>query len=340
MTTAPSAPLAHTIALAGGDARPRISVVIPTRDRPDYVRNALATLRDSRFADFEAWVMDQSAGDATKDAVEAFHDPRLRYVRMPRPGGCPARNYGAALARAGIVAFLDDDTSVPPDWLAKIVAHFDADPALEFLFGGLRAPEGVDYTQGSVPQCLPGEDWHPRDGVRRLMQHCSGGDMAARKSFLRTVGGFDELLGPANPGVRANDVSIAYKAYRSGLRILAAPDVEVIHTHGYRPYAELAGMLASSTYGSGVFWGRQLRRRDWQAAWHLVAAECQLLWRPLSLVLRAQRPRGLLPAWRHLRGFADGLRLAPEIGHVTGNVILRMEATGELDPGPVPAPAS
>ena len=37
------------------------------------------------------------------------------------------------------------------------------------------------------------------------------------------------------------------------------------------------------------------------------------------------------PAWRHLKGFLDGLRLAADVGQVTGAVFRRMEATGQLD---------
>lgn len=281
--------------------------------------------------------MDQSAGEETRLVVETFADSRVNYRRMGRAGGCPARNLGAALATAGIVAFLDDDCAPRADWLANIARHFREQPKLQFIFGNLRAP-AHDDAHGAIPECLAGDHVRAGDGVRKLMLHCSGGNMAARKSFLREHGAFDELLGPARPSVRANDISIAYKAHGAG-NWAALAEVEVLHLHGYRPHAELASMFASSMFGSGVFWGRQLRRRDFAALRHFAAAELSLVGRPLRLALHGQRPRGFRPAVTHLRGFIEGLRLAPAVGHLSGQVFRAMEASGQLDPGSPAAPA-
>ncbi|MFN8507768.1 MAG: glycosyltransferase family 2 protein [Dehalococcoidia bacterium] len=312
---------------------PAIAVVIPTRNRAEFLRDALAALRRQTLADFEVFVMDQSDSEASRDLTAAFGDERFHYRRMPRPGGCPARNYGAALASAELVAFLDDDSEPAPDWLTSIVGHFERDAELGFVFGNLRAPS-FDPALGEIPECLAGDLVRRGDGVRTLMRHCSGGCMAARKTLLRRIGGFDELLGPANPGVRANDVSMAYKVHRSGAKWLAAADVEVIHTHGFRPHAGMDAIHASSMHGSGVFWGRRLRQGDWRAVGHFAIAEAGLLRRPLGHIARGQKPRGVKPAWRHLKGFLDGLRLAADVGQVTGAVFRRMEATGQLDPVP------
>ncbi|HMS57272.1 MAG TPA: glycosyltransferase family A protein [Tepidiformaceae bacterium] len=318
--------------------QPAISVVIPTRDRPAFVRDALAALQAQTLTAFEVLVMDQSGDEATRELTEAFGDARFRYRRMPRPGGCPARNYGAALATAPLVAFLDDDSEPRANWLANIVGHFETDPALAFVFGNLRAP-AFDPALGEIPECLAGDLVRPGDSVRALMRHCSGGCMAARKGLLRRIGGFDELLGPANPAVRANDVSIAYKVYRSGAKWLAADDVEVMHTHGFRPHTGMDVIHASSMHGSGVFWGRRVRQGDWRAALHFAVAEAGLLRRPLGHLIRGGKPRGVKPAWRHLKGFLDGLRLPAEVGHITGAVLRRMEATALLDP-PAAAPGT
>lgn len=311
-------------------ATPLVTVVIPTRNRPAFLRDCLAALQRSTLAGFEVHVMDQSDGDETRAVVEASHDPRLVYRRMPRSGACPARNLGAATARAEIVAFLDDDCEPTSTWLEHAVRHFDADLRLQFIFGNLR-PVPCDPAAGEVPECLPGERLGPRPGVRAVMRHCSGGNMIVRKGLLRRIGGFDEMLGPANPWVRCNDVSIAYKVVRSGLPWLAANDTDVMHAHGFRPHAALVQVHESAMFGAGVHWGRALRRRQWSAGWHFAAAEAEILARPLAQLVRRQRPRGLRSALMHARGAVAGLRLPASVGLVDGAEFRRIERTGELD---------
>jgi glycosyltransferase involved in cell wall biosynthesis len=187
--------------------------LIPTRDRPAFVRDALAALQNQTLTAFEVLVMDQSGDEATRELTEAFGDARFRYRRMPRPGGCPARNYGAALATAPLVAFLDDDSEPRANWLANIVGHFETDPALAFVFGNLRAP-AFDPALGEIPECLAGDLVRPGDSVRALMRPAPGvhggaeGAAAKDRRVRRTAG----------PRTRrcARRRSIAYKVYRGG----------------------------------------------------------------------------------------------------------------------------
>lgn len=311
-----------------GDA-PRLTVVIPTRNRPAFVRDCLVALAASTERHVEVRVMDQSDGDETRDVVDGMADGRFVYQRMPRLGACPARNLGAAQARAGVVAFLDDDCAPPPDWAATILHHFEGDSGLQFLFGDMVAP--AEYPAGGeVPECRPSR--LPGDaGVRDVMRACTGGNMAARKALLRQVGGFDEMLGPSQPWVRCNDVSLAYKVVRSGARWAAPDDTAVVHLHGFRTHAAMADVQESAMFGAGVHWGRALRRRDFAALGHFAAAEWGLLRRPAGSLLRLRRPDGVRPALMHLRGFVAGLRLRAGVGLVDGAEFRRIEATGELD---------
>lgn len=66
-------------------ARPRFSVLIPTRDRPAYVRNALESVLEQSFTDFEVIVCDNYKNRSCQAEVEAFGDARVRYVKPPQP---------------------------------------------------------------------------------------------------------------------------------------------------------------------------------------------------------------------------------------------------------------
>lgn len=94
---------------------PLVSVIVPTRDRPALLAEALASLAAQTLADFECIVVDD--GGAHGVALPA--DARFRLVRRDWSGGAAAaRNTGIAEARGRYVAFLDDDDCYLPERLA------------------------------------------------------------------------------------------------------------------------------------------------------------------------------------------------------------------------------
>ncbi|HEX5478702.1 MAG TPA: glycosyltransferase family A protein [Dehalococcoidia bacterium] len=311
----------------GGEAAPRVSVVIPTRNRADYLREALCGIAAGELQNFEVLVMDQTDGDATECVVAGF-DSRFHYRRMPRNGACPARNLGAALARAEIVAFTDDDVVPKCDWLSRIVSSFDADPSLEFVFGQLKAPP-YDGRQGWFPETLLPPNIHEPGQRRKIACLGSGANMSARKSFLRRAGGFDEVLGPTDMYTINSDAALAYKAYRSA-HWIASAQVEVVHTNGFRPFPELRALFDSYSYELGANYARFVRRGDWRAARLFVLEQWEIIAGAVVAVVRLRRPRRLRSIPHYIRGFTAGLRLDPKIGHVDGDAFQRMERERSL----------
>jgi glycosyltransferase involved in cell wall biosynthesis len=112
-----------------------VSIVIPTFQRPDALRDALRSCLAQR-ADprrpFEIVVVDNSADGSAAPVVagvEAGAIP-VRYVHEPRPGISRARNAGLANARGRFLAWIDDDERASPDWLAHLTRAqrtYDAD---------------------------------------------------------------------------------------------------------------------------------------------------------------------------------------------------------------------
>jgi glycosyltransferase involved in cell wall biosynthesis len=308
----------------------RISVIVPTRNRPQFVQDALECVLSGLYQSFDVWIMDQTDGATTEDVVRHFKDERLHYVRMPRNGACPARNLGAALAQSELVAFLDDDCCPRQDWLQRIVAGFDASPDLQFIFGALRAPD-VDRKQGWYPEFLPDASLEDPRRRRRITTLGAGANMAARKSFLRRIGGFDELLGPSDVTVNSSDTSMCYKVFRSGEKWIADAEIEVIHKNGFRPHAELGRLFAVYAREMGIDYGRFVRRGDTRAAWLFALEQCDLILSATRNVVLLRRPQGLRDAFGRARGFIEGLRLNGRIGYVDGAEFRRMEATRTLD---------
>ncbi len=109
---------------------PAVSVVIPTRNRALLLRGAVASVMQQSERNFELIVVDDASTDATPEylAALAAADPRVRFIRNEAPQGGPhARNLGIASARAGWVAFLDDDDEWLPAKLSRQLQMLAAD---------------------------------------------------------------------------------------------------------------------------------------------------------------------------------------------------------------------
>ncbi|WP_412102903.1 glycosyltransferase family 2 protein [Plantactinospora sp. KLBMP9567] len=98
---------------------PDVSVVIPTRGRPDLVTRAVRSVLAQTVTDLEVVVVVDGPDDATRDALAGLGDDRLRVIVLPESGGAPnARNVGVGAARARWTALLDDDDEWLPTKLA------------------------------------------------------------------------------------------------------------------------------------------------------------------------------------------------------------------------------
>ena len=82
----------------------KISVIIPTRNRPEYLAEAVASVLSQRDCAFEVIIVND--GDPL---MSSFVDARVRVVQNPKQGAVNARNFGLAHTTGEIIAFLDDD---------------------------------------------------------------------------------------------------------------------------------------------------------------------------------------------------------------------------------------
>ena len=104
------------------EARPAVSVVVPTRNRADLLPRALRSVLDQTFPDFELVVVDDGSTDATASVRASLTDPRLVWLEGPHAGVSSARNLGVRHARADWIAFLDDDNVWLPPYLERQMA--------------------------------------------------------------------------------------------------------------------------------------------------------------------------------------------------------------------------
>lgn len=93
-----------------------VTVVIPTYNRANLLRRAVDSVVAQTFRDLELIIVDDGSSDGTGEAVQAFRDPRVVFLRHSTNRGAPAaRNTGIRHARGRYVAFLDADD----EWLPR-----------------------------------------------------------------------------------------------------------------------------------------------------------------------------------------------------------------------------
>jgi glycosyltransferase involved in cell wall biosynthesis len=277
----------------------KISVVICTRDREDLIGQALESVAQCEYPDFDVHVMDQSTSDGTANVVRAVADRmrdrcRIVYHHLDKAGLSRAYNAGFSVSDGPIVACTDDDVVVPSDWLRCIARAFDADAQLGLLYGQVLVPESLRDAGPDV--IVPSLTWTTRERLclrdRNFKVWGMGADMAIRRRMLDSVTGFDEVMGGGAPLRSSQDFDFALRAYRAGFAVLLDPDVAVDH-YGAHTRDQWPGTEKAYGIGDGAFYAKHIRCRDLLAARLLVMHAARLVAKAGYSTVRNRRPVGL-----------------------------------------------
>jgi glycosyltransferase involved in cell wall biosynthesis len=118
-------------------AEPLVSIVIPTRDRAAVLPRAIASVVAQSYPNWELLVCEDGGSDEIAAVVGSFGDPRVRHVPGRPEGVGAARNRGLDAAAGELIAYLDDDNRMHPDWVRSVVWAFEQRPAERSLYGAI-----------------------------------------------------------------------------------------------------------------------------------------------------------------------------------------------------------
>ena len=173
---------------------PRVSVVIPTFDRPRMLPRCVESAR-AAGRDVEVIVVDDASTDETAAVCRRLEG--VRCVRLEHNQGVAgARNTGLLASTAEYVAFLDDDDLRLPGSLDLQLALLEAEPEAAFVGGGvLLADQDLEPTgERAAPHASSGDIFWQ---VLGLGVHLIPSSVVVRKSCLLEVGLFDRSI----PGI-------------------------------------------------------------------------------------------------------------------------------------------
>jgi len=315
-----------------------VSIVIATYDRPFDLRNCLRCLAAQASArTIETIVVDNNpASGLTPPVVAEFSGVRL--VNEPRRGLAYARNKGFSSSNGDILIATDDDVTMPPEWLEKLLAPFNRadvmvvtgnvfplklETAAQRLFetyGGLG--------RGSVPFEV-GRHWFDSFRLRAVPTWRLGAtaNAAFRAGIFNhsQIGLMDEALGPGTPSGVGEDTYLFYKVLKAGYTVVYEPAAYVWHNHR-RDLSALRRQLYNYSKGHVAYHlTTLLRDRDVRA---LLTLAVRLPGGHVSRILARLFRRSAYPLWLVVLEIA---------GHLAGPWALwqsrrRVKRKGHSDP--------
>jgi len=136
--------------------------LIPTKDRPELLKQALLSVQSQDFKDWEIVVSDNGTGPATGEYVASLKDPRILYFKTPRSLSVTDNwNQALAMSLGDYVVMLGDDDALCPGYFSRMRSliekfqhpDFLYTKAYQFIYPGVMAafPEGYLQECGAAP---------------------------------------------------------------------------------------------------------------------------------------------------------------------------------------------
>ncbi|QLE57177.1 glycosyltransferase family 2 protein [Nostoc sp. TCL26-01] len=216
----------------------QISAIICTHNRDTYLGAAIDSLLAQDFSgEFEVVVVDNGSSDRTREVVaERESHPRLKYIFEPTIGLSVARNTGAKVASAAILAYLDDDAVASHQWLQVLYAAYQENEQLAIAGGKVTLlwPPDIQPPRWLSPG-LAGNlgAYDLGDSIIYIKQPGltpRGLNYSIRRTFLEEIGGFDPHLGRVGKNLLSNEeLQMTEFALKCGWQVAYLPEALVAH---------------------------------------------------------------------------------------------------------------
>lgn len=231
----------HRVVVPPPEPAPRVSVVVPTRDRVELLRLCVEGLRDGTdYPDWELIVVDNGSEQAQTlrylDTLRA--DARIRILRDDGPFNYSRLNNRAVAEGTGALVLLlnNDIEPIGRDWLAEMVGQLSR-PGVGVVGAKLYFPDdtvqhagvvtGIGGVAGHFDKRLPREadGYFSRPNLIHNASAVTGACLLTSRAIWEAVGGLDEAELP----VAFNDVDFCLKVRALGHRVVVTPHAELYH---------------------------------------------------------------------------------------------------------------
>lgn len=177
----------NDILVAQEKPKPKISAMMLTHNRKNWLRGAIKGILNQTYKDFELIIIDNASTDGTKEMVEEFDDERITYIRNKKNLYPSAVNQMINLANGEYIAICDDDDISLPERFEKSVEFLEKNLDVAMIGGAVIYidKEGNEINRKKYPKELTFWDIYRSDGM------INSSTVMMRKSILEEVGGYD-----------------------------------------------------------------------------------------------------------------------------------------------------
>lgn len=213
-----------------------VTVVIPTRNRPDLLRLTLTSVLRQHDVPLQVIVVDDASTEDVTGVVSSFADPRVRIARQDiRKGVSAARNRGAKEATTDWVAFCDDDDVWSPEKLSRQLGAA-CSAGRDWAYAGCVLVDAQLEIHGGTPPVAP-------EAMSAALRSHNAVPAGASNVLVRTrvfdhVGGFDEQL------THVPDWDLWLRLAREGVAACAEAPLVGYRMHAANASLRTAEMLA------------------------------------------------------------------------------------------------
>lgn len=178
--------------------QPRVSVVIPTYNRSDFLCEAVDSVLAQTFRDFEILIVDDGSTDGTRGVVDEKYgkDSRVHYIYRENSGGPAApRNTGIAKARGDFIALLDHDDLWLPKKLDFQIQALDEHPEASLCFS-----DALVRGKDSETSYFKMMKFEGPPTLKRMLEsdYIPSASAVVKKTCFERLGGFDETIKAAD----------------------------------------------------------------------------------------------------------------------------------------------
>jgi glycosyltransferase involved in cell wall biosynthesis len=198
---------------------PRISIIIPTRNRARYLKHGLDSILESDYPNLEIIIIDGASSDDTVQLLKSYGHKITKWVSEPDGGEYFAVNKGLNFATGEIIKFMSDDDVLLPSALGIAGRYFFEHPDVDVVFGQQKWYITTPSKNVLVYDKLITDDRSitPRNWIRRSMDVPSHIASFVRKRVIEKVGGMSDVYWPG-------DVEFWARVAKHGAKMALLPD--------------------------------------------------------------------------------------------------------------------
>ncbi|MEK3716553.1 MULTISPECIES: glycosyltransferase family 2 protein [unclassified Paenibacillus] len=241
----------------------KTSIIILTLNQLQLTVQCLESIKRGTPEEHEIIIVDNASSDGTVNFLK-HHYPEMKLIENKKNlGFAKGCNQGVQAAQGESILFLNNDTVVPPGWLAPMLDALHSDstvgmsgPVTNYISGHQRIP--VTYSDLKDMENFAQEYCESKRGLVKEVDRLIGFCLMVKRSVLDEIGLFDERYGLGN----YEDDDLCLRALQHGYKLLIAEDSFIHHighaSMGQNPSFDLTTLLQQNKTRAFQKWGADI----------------------------------------------------------------------------------